>query len=64
MSVRHRFLISIICLLYSTTCCPNVFELNEQLTKGNISQLAVNKIDLNGYKRDVRRFKPKVVKIS
>ena len=64
MSVRHRFLISIIFLLYSTTCCPNVFEPNEQFAKGNISQLAVNKIDLNGYKRDVRRFKPKIVKIS
>ena len=64
MSVRHRFLISKIFLLYSTTCCSNVFEPNEQLAKGNISQLAVNKIDLNGYKRDVRRFKPKIVKIS
>ena len=56
MSVRHGILLSIICLLYSTTCFPNVFELNEQLAKGNISQLAVNKIDLNGYKRDVSTF--------
>ena len=51
MSVRHGFLLSVICLVYSATCRPNVFELNEQFTKGNISQLAVTKIDLNGYKR-------------
>ena len=53
MSVRHGFLLSVICLVYSATCRPNVFELNEQFTKGNISQLAVTKIDFNGYKRDV-----------
>ena len=56
MSVRHGFLLSVICLVYSATCRPNVFELNEQFTKGNISQLAVTKIDLNGYKRDVWTF--------
>ena len=56
MSVRHGFLLSVICLLYSANCCPYVFELNEQFAKGNISQLAVTKIDLNGYKTDVSTF--------
>ena len=56
MSVRHGFLLSVICLLYSATCCPNVFEPNKQFAKGNISQLAVAKIDLNGYKTDVSTF--------
>ena len=56
MLVRHGFLLSLICLLYSAICCPNVFELNEQFAKGNISQLAVTKIDLNGYKRYVSTF--------
>ena len=56
MLVRHGFLLSVISLVYSATCCPNVFGLNEQFTKGNISQLAVTKIDLNGYKRDVWTF--------
>ena len=57
MLVRHGFLLSLICLLYSAICCPNVFELNEQFAKGNISQLAVTKIDLNGYnKMDVSTF--------
>ena len=55
MSVRHRFLLSVICLLYSATCCPDVFELNKQFAKGNVSRLAVTKIDLNGYKRDFSR---------
>ena len=57
MSVIHGFLLSVICLLYSATCCPNVFELNEQFAKGNVSQLAVTKIDLNGYQGTFRRFK-------
>ena len=59
MSVRHGFLLSVICLLYSSTCCPTVFEPNEQFAKGNISQLAVTKIDLNGYKTDVSTFQAK-----
>ena len=42
--------------LYSATCCPNVFELNEQFAKCNVFQLAVKKIDLNGYRRDVSTF--------
>ena len=61
MSVRHGFLLSVICLVYSATCRPNVFELNEQFTKGNISQLAVTKIDLY---ETFGRFKPKSGKIS
>ena len=56
MSVRHGFLLSVICLLHSATCCPNVFELNEQFAKVYVSQLAVTKIDLNGCKRDVSTF--------
>ena len=64
MSVIHGFLLSVICLLYSETCCPDVFELNEQFAKGNVSQLAVTKIDLNGYQGTFRRFKPKIGKIS
>ena len=62
MSVRHGFLLSVICLLYSATCCPNVFELNKQFAKGNVSQLAVTKIDLNGYKRDVSTFQAQDLK--
>ena len=56
MSVKHGFLLSVICLLYSATCCPDVFELNEQFAKGNVSRLVVTKIDLNGYKRDISTF--------
>ena len=58
---QTQIFISIICLLYSTTCCPNVFELNEQFAKGNVSQLAVTKIDLY---ETFGRFKPKSGKIS
>ena len=50
---------------------PLVFEtngrmgnVNEQFAKGNVSQLAVTKIDLNGYQGTFRRFKPKIGKIS
>ena len=55
MSVRHRFLLSEICLslFFAATCCPDVFELNKLFAKGNVSRLAVTKIYLNGYKRDV-----------